>query len=313
MPKTATDTLLSGPTMGSTWQVRLDEPPADFGALHAALQAAVDEVDDQMSTWTPDSALMRFNAAPCDQWHALPDHLLAVLENGLAISALTDNAFEMNLGDATRAWGFGSTPIDITAIRTASAAARLPARQALTVDRTGGRALKSAPLSLDLSGIAKGYGVDRLHETLLTHGISRALSSIDGEVRALGIRRDGAPWSVGIDAPDAPLRGSHSVVMLDNAAIATSGDYRHFVQIRGRRLSHTMNPATRAPLVDAPASISVMAQTCMWADAMATALMVLGMDQGPRLATRQGLHALFLDRSGKAVGTGIFAEGETIS
>ena len=307
MQKTATDTLLSGPTMGTTWQVRLDEAPAALTALHTALQAAVTEVDEQMSTWKADSALMRFNTAPCDQWHPLPDSLLTVLESGLAISALTGNAFEMNLGDVTRAWGFGPAQINLQAIRTASATAPIPAAQALHLDRAAGRALKSAPLSLDLSGIAKGYGVDRLAETLRDHGITRALCAIDGEVRAIGPRGDGTPWSVGIDTPDSPVRGSHSVFMLEDSSIATSGDYRHFVEIRGKRLSHTMNPATRAPVVDPPASVSVLDQSCIHADAMATALMVLGMEQGDRLAREKGISALFIGRDGETRQTGRFA------
>lgn len=307
MRKTATDTLLSGPTMGTTWQVRLDDAPADPLPLHAALQAAVSEVDDQMSTWKADSALMRFNAAPCGEWHPLPAPLLAVLDAGLSISALTGNAFEMNLGDAVRAWGFGPARIDLDAIRAASSAPPVPAAQALQIDRPSGRALKSAPLSLDLSGIAKGYGVDRLAETLGRHGITRALCSIDGEVRAIGSRGDATAWSVGIDAPDSPMRGSHSVLMLADMSVATSGDYRHFVEIRGTRLSHTMNPATRAPLLNAPASVTVMAESCMQADAMATALMVLGMESGERWARRHGISALYMSRNGETLRTGHFA------
>lgn len=307
MRKTATDTLLSGATMGTTWQVRLDDAPHEFETIRAALQSAVAEVDGQMSTWKADSALMRFNDAPCGQWHSLPDNLLSVLEAGLAISALTGNAFEMNLGDATRAWGFGPAQIDLQVIRAASNLPPIAAAQALRLDRAAGRALKSSPLSLDLCGIAKGYGVDRLAETLRAHGITRALCSIDGEVRALGIRRDGTPWSVGIDTPDSPLRGNHSVVMLEDASLATSGDYRHFLEIRGKRLSHTMNPATRAPLLDAPASVTVMAQSCMHADAMATALVVLGLERGERFAREQGIAALFIGRDGETRQTGHFA------
>jgi len=306
MPKTATDTVLAGPTMGSMWQVRLEEAPADPAALQAALQAAVDEVDGQMSTWKADSALMRFNAAACGQWHPLPDPLLAVLEVGLSISGLTGNAFEMNMGAAVRAWGFGPDAIDLAAIRAASAAEPVAAAAALRVDRGAGLAWKSAPLSLDLSGIAKGYGVDRLAETLADHGIARALCSIDGEVRALAARADGTPWSVGIDSPDSPLRGSHSVLMLEDMAVATSGDYRHYVEIRGRRLSHTMDPATRAPLVDAPASVTVLARACVAADAMATALMVMGMDRGADWARGQGLNAVLIGRDGRMLGTGLF-------
>lgn len=313
MPKTAIDpapVALSGRTMGTGWSVLIDVSvtAAVRSTLHAELQRAVDEVDHQMSTWRPDSALMRFNAMPVDQWFALPHHLLTVLEAGLAISARTGGAFEMNLGDAVRAWGFGPDAIDLANIGAARAAPPISATSVLEIDRDAGLARKGAPLSLDLSGIAKGYGVDRLAETLMHHAISHALCAIDGEVRAIGTRADGTPWAIGVDAPDSPLRGGHSVVALEDASVATSGDYRHFLTIRGTRLSHTMNPATRTPMVGAPASVTVLDQSCMMADAMATALMVLGVDRGTRLARSQGQSALFLTRSGEATGTGLFSD-----
>jgi thiamine biosynthesis lipoprotein len=296
--------------MGTGWSVLIDAPitAATRSTLHAELQRAVDEVDHQMSTWRPDSALMRFNAAPVDQWVALPHHLLTVLDAGLAVSARTGGAFEMNLGDAVRAWGFGPDAINFANISVARAAPPISATSVLELDRVAGLARKGAPLSLDLSGIAKGYGVDRLAETLIRHAIPHALCAIDGEVRAIGTRADGTPWSVGVDAPDSPLRGGHSVIALENASAATSGDYRHFLTIHGTRLSHTMNPATRAPMVGVPASVTVLGQSCMMADAMATALMVLGVDRGTRLARLQGQSTLFLTRSGEATGTGLFSD-----
>jgi thiamine biosynthesis lipoprotein len=229
---------LSGPTMGTSWDVRVDDPlpDQDRAQLHAALQAGVDEVDAQMSTWKPDSALMRLNAAPLDVWLPLPRALLTVLEAGLAISVATDGAFEMNMGAAVRAWGFGPDPIDLPAIRAASAAPRVRATEALQIDAANGLARKTAPLSLDLCGIAKGYGVDRLAETARANGIAHALCSIDGEVRALGARLEGEAWAVGVDAPDKAGRGSYSVIALSDAAVATSGNYRHFIDIRAYAL-----------------------------------------------------------------------------
>lgn len=298
--------------MGTTWQVLVDDPMPDQARAErrAALQAAVDEVDAQMSTWKPDSALMSLNAAPLDVWIPLPRALLTVLEAGLAISAATDGAFEMNMGAAVRAWGFGPDPIDLSAIRAASAAPRIRATEALQIDTAMGLARKTAPLSLDLSGIAKGYGVDRLAEAARAHGIAHALCSIDGEVRALGPRLDGGPWAVGVDAPDNAGLGSHSVIALSDAAVATSGNYRHFIDIRGTRLAHTMDPRTAAPVVGSPASVTVLGQSCMMADAMATALMVLGLEKGRALAKAKGIDSLFLVPSGQRVvasGTGIFA------
>ncbi|AWB48841.1 thiamine biosynthesis protein ApbE [Gemmobacter aquarius] len=313
MPKTATDTAqtrLNGATMGTEWSVLVHAPlsTSSHAALQTDLQRTVDEVDNQMSTWKPDSALMRFNAAPVEVWHAMPKHLLQVLQTGLAISAISKGAFEMNLGDAVRAWGFSSDAIDLAAIRSASAAPRVPALAALDLDLPAGLARKTAPLALDLSGIAKGYGVDRLAETVVAYGIAHALCAIDGEVRAVGTRADGAPWSVGIDAPDSGLRGSHSVIALANAAVATSGDYRHFLTIRNTRLSHTMDPSTRAPVIEAPASVTVLGQSCVFADAMATALMVTGRTRARRLAVDQGISALLLERSGELLCTGLFKD-----
>lgn len=314
MPKTATDPglgVLTGATMGTAWQVRVDDPlsQAELEALSRALQAAVDEVDSQMSTWKADSDLMRFNAAELGVWIALPAALMEVLQAGLAVSELTDGAFEMNVGEAVRAWGFGPERIALEAIRAASAALRVRAVDALRLDRAAGLACKTAALTLDLSGIAKGYGVDRLAETLMHRGVAHALCAIDGEVRAIGARATGAPWAIGIDAPDGVVRGDHSVILLADAAVATSGDYRHYVTVAERRLSHTMNPLTRAPMVGVPASVTVMGQSCMMADAMATALMVLGPQDGLRIAAREGIHALILRREAhglQASATGLF-------
>lgn len=311
MPKTSTDPPLvfGGPTMGTRWSVLIDDAMADT-SFEAVFQTAVDEVDAQMSTWKPDSDLMRLNAAPLGGWVPLPDRLLIVLEAGLAISCQTGGAFEMNVGDAVRAWGFGPDPIDLNAIRAASAAPRVPARKALELDKRNGRARKLAPLTLDLSGIAKGYGVDRLAETAGDLGLTSVLCSIDGEVRAIGTRRTGRSWAVGIDTPDDMTMHRHSTLALEDMAVATSGDYRHFVTVGRAKLSHTMDPRRGAPLVAAPASVTVLSRSCMLADAMATALMVMGDKKGPVFAGDHAISALFLLRSpGKtiSVGTNAFA------
>lgn len=311
MPKTPTDRALAlgGPTMGTRWSVLIDDTVTD-PTLQSRFQAAVDEADAQMSTWKPDSDLMRLNAAPLDLWVPLPERLLIVLEAGLAISRQTGGAFEMNIGDAVRAWGFGPSPIDLQAIRAASAALRIPASAALELDQANGRARKSAPLALDLSGIAKGYGVDRLAETARDLGVAHALCTIDGEVRALGTRQNGRLWAVGIETPDSTATGQHSILELEDSAVATSGDYRHFLTMRTTRLSHTMDPQRGAPLVAAPASVTVLSRSCMMADAMATALMVMGDGPGVVFATDHAISALFLNRTASgptAIGTGTFA------
>ena len=296
-----------GPTMGTRWSVTFDGTPDP--ALQTALQQAVQDVDNQMSTWADTSDLMRLNAAPLDTWVAVPKHLMNVLVAGLEISTTTKGAFEMNVGDAVRAWGFGPSQIDIDEIRLASRTRRVPAVEALELDQVNLRARKSAPLALDLSGIAKGYGVDCLTDVLKGFHINNALCAIDGELRAVANQADGTPWSVAIEAPDAENRAAHSMLTLAEGAIATSGDYRHFVEVKGSRLSHTIDPRRGSPMVDAPASVSVMANTCLMADAMATALMVMGVEAGLAFAKNNQMSGLFLVRQSdgfRDVGTGIF-------
>lgn len=158
---------------------------------------------------------------------------------------------------------------------------------------------KLAPITLDLNGIAKGYGVDRLTEILRSFGISSGLVGVDGEMRALGLRPDGSPWSIAVEAPDYGRRATHSVLALQDAAVATSGDYRHWINVNDYRLSHTMDPRRGAPLMEPPASVTVVTRTCAEADAWATALMVLGPKTGAILARRLRFNALFLLRAGE--------------
>jgi FAD:protein FMN transferase len=309
MLKMSTDqarVALNGPTMGTRWSA-LFFAATDFDTdpIRAALQAAVDEVDAQMSTWKPDSALMQLNAAPVGDWILVPRHLGQVLRLGLEIGHSSGGAFDIGMGNAVTAWGFGPEAASAAHIRAAMAAPHRPAHEVLELD--GLRVRKSEPVALDLNGIAKGYGVDRLSEILREYGISDALVGIDGEMRAHGLRPDGEAWNIAVEAPDTKHRSAHSILALQDAAVATSGDYRHWVEVQGRRLSHTMDPNRGAPLIASPASVSVVAQSCAQADAWATALMVLGPEKGACLAEKHGLDVLFLlrDDDGSARGVGV--------
>lgn len=290
--------------MATHWSAVLPaSADCDRDALRAALQQAVDEVDAQMSLWKPESALMRLNRAEPGVWVDLPERILAVLELGLAVGRASGGAFDIGLGDAVCAWGFGPGPADPARIRAALSAPRRPAHDLVELDLAGRRARKHAPLTLDLNGIAKGHGVDRLAETLRAAGIAQALVGIDGEMRALGTRPGAAGWHVAIEAPDPARRAALSMLVLADAAVATSGDYRHRLRARdpdgaalGRWVSHTIDPRRGVPLADPPASVTVLAPSCALADAWATALMVLGPGAGAGHARAQGLDALFLLR-----------------
>lgn len=298
MLKMSTDLMrhaLNGPTMGTRWSALFFTAPGfDPAPVQAALQASVDAVDGQMSTWNSDSDLMRLNAAPVGIWFAVPPQLLRVLELGVEIGRASGGAFDMGMGDAVAAWGFGPEAATPDRIRKAMAQQRIPAYEAMALDGTVRKVCKKRSIALDLNGIAKGYGVDQLADVLRGFGITSGLVGIDGEMRAFGLRPDASPWTIAIEAPDPERRAPHSMLELEDAAVATSGDYRHWVEVGDKRLSHSMDPRKGAPVIGSPASVTVIAQSCAEADAWATALMVLGPEAGAVFAQKHGLSALFL-------------------
>lgn len=285
--------------MGTRWSVSLDAATTvDLTALHQDLAAAVDQVDNQMSPWKPNSDLVRLNRAPLNTWVDLPAEMLEVLDCALDVQRLSGGAFDAGVGALVDAWGFGAardTP-DASAIKTAQEASLRDGKERLELDRTAGRATKRAPLQLDLCGIAKGYAVDRMAAVLKRHGVQHALVSLDGELRAVGNQANQTPWTVAIEQPDIGRRAVRGVIEIADLAVATSGDYRHFLKVGDAHLAHTMDARRGAPVNNAVASVTVLASTCMQADAWATALLVAGPSEGLSMAQRMGLEALFMLR-----------------
>lgn len=293
---------LSGKTMGTRYSaVFFAAAGVDESAIGAALFAAADKVDRQMSTWKPDSDLSRLNALPAQQWFDVPEELLAVLDAALYVGVQSDGAFDIGIGDLVNAWGFGPAGPRPDA-RQASAleqGAYQPASDVLEIDLGQRRVRKSTSITLDLSGIAKGYGVDALAGCLDSFGITRYLVGIDGEMRAKGHKPDGQAWAVAIERPVRHVREVMGVMELVDAAIATSGDYRHWIEVDGRQLGHTMSPLERQPVRNRLAAVTVVMPSCMLADAWATALLVLGEDAGVEMAQKRGMDALFVLRDGE--------------
>jgi len=310
MPKTFTRIALNGPVMGTRWSAVFYSTDSDHSALQAALGDAVARVDAQMSTWQPDSDLMRFNRAPVGDWFAVQTEFLEVVQLGLAIGQASGGAFDIGMGDAVQAWGFGPAAPDRAAIIAAMAEQRRPAPQVIAVDEVTRQIKKRSAIALDLNGIAKGYAVDRMVAVLQQFGIAAGLCGLDGELRGFGLQPDGRPWRVAVERPDIGQRAAEAMLELHDASVATSGDYRHWVDVGDRRLSHTMDPLKGGPLPNSPASVTVLAETCAEADAWATAMMVLGPEAGSKLALRHGLSVLFLTRTVdgfQQAGVGAFA------
>ena len=291
---------LNGPAMGTRWSA-IAYPPNGIepAALQAALAAACDLVDTQMSTWKPRSDLMRLNAAPVGHWHAIPDALANVLALGEGVRQQSAGRFDMAVLDATNAWGFG--PSGETGDQTRIGNPRFKSH--LELDMRGLRARRLAPVSFDLSGIAKGFAVDLMARCMEDHGVANYLVSIDGELQAGGYRGDGQPWSIALEAPVADKREIVSRILLHNGSLATSGNYRHRRLVAGRWLSHTMDPGKGQPVENGLLSVTVRAPDCVLADAWATALMVAGETDAPRLCAANGLDAILITASADGFAT----------
>ena len=314
MSKTATETnaaplarlTLSGPAMGARWSATVFVPEGfDAAALRRALADEVEAVEAEASNWRPTSAVERLNRAPIGAWVAVPAGLFAVLEAALSIGDLSGGAFDVGVGDLVRAHGFGGGTRTPDAARIAAVAGRrsFEPPKTLQLDPVGRRARRLAPLTLDLAGIAKGHGVDRMADVVASFGAAAFLVGIDGEMRAAGRKPDGRPWAVGQERPDRDGRALAGILELVDMAVATSGDYRRVHRIGDRDVGHTMDPRTGAPLVGDVAQVTVLAASCMVADAWATALMVAGLDAGEALARRHGLGAILVGRDGETRST----------
>lgn len=290
---------LNGETMGTRYTaVFYAAAPNDTAAIGASLFAAVDKVDQQMSTWKQASDLSCLNAAAPDTWVSVPEEMILVLETGVRIGQQSGGAFDIGVGELVNSWGFGPSRPSPSSPAALPATAPRPAGAILEFDQARGRVRKRAPMAIDLSGIAKGYGVDLLAQCLDGWGITSYLVGIDGEMRARGCKPDAAPWTVAIEKPAYGVREVAGVMELQDTAIATSGDYRRWIDIAGKRYAHTMHPALQQPVSNRLAAVTVLAPTCMLADAWATALLVLGEHEGPALARQRGMDALFVLRDG---------------
>lgn len=307
---------LRGLSMGTAWSVKLVAPVSALIGLERGIQAMLDEVVAQMSTWEADSDISRYNRAAAGSAHVLPAPFAEVLHAALALAADTDGAYDPTIGPLADLWGFGPAG---TRTRAPAAAPLAQARE-----RVDWRRLHFDPLArvlsqpggayLDFSSIAKGYGVDRVADWLLAHGVADCLVEVGGELRAHGRKPDGSAWRIAVEQPGREDEAA-AVIALDNLSIATSGDYRRYFEPSSfehtggersgaptggaRRYSHTLDPRTGAPIDNAVASVTVVHERCMHADALATALTVLGARAGLAYANRRQLAALFVLREGE--------------
>lgn len=283
-----------GNTMGTYYQVTA-RCPGDVGVL---IDAELEAVNGEMSTYLPDSTLSRFNRSPPGQWFSVSRELAAVVDAALTLSRQSDGAFDVTVGPLVNLWGFGPAEAD---------GVPPPAAVAETLSRIGYRLLevrknppalrKQAEIYVDLSAIAKGHGVDRVAARLADAGCDAMLVDVGGEVKGVGPSPSGRPWRIGIEVPDPRTRGEvQRVVRLQDGAVATSGDYRNFREVDGRRYSHTLDPRTGYPVEHGLAAATVLHPSAMWADGYATVLNVLGPEAGLAFAEAHALAVLLVVR-----------------
>lgn len=294
--------VLTGATMGTTWNVKAVPGPAGPGpeAVRQLVNKALDEVDAAMSTYRPDSAVSRFNSSESTGWVEVPAPLAALVAESLRIGAETDGAFDITVAPAVRLWGFGSgtprqrppTEAEIDEVKSRTGLRHLAVR----LDPPALR--KDIPsLALDVDSIAPGYAVDLVASRLAAAGLDRCMIEIGGEVRVHGRNADGQPWRIGVEQPMEGARSVARVLHLEDGAVSTSGDYRDFFEFERIRYSHTIDPRTASPVRHGLASVTVIRPTAVEADGLATALSVLGPHEGYELAERMGWAVLFVERT----------------
>lgn len=287
-----------GETMGTYYSIAIDgADESQESEIRAKVDECLAEVNRQMSTWDPDSEISRFNQSDSTDWFSVSSEFAKVVEESLRIHRLTEGAFDPTVSPLVDLWGFGSKQPE----RLPSDEEIAAAKQQVGMERIEVRMMppairkNKAGVALNLSAIAKGYGVDQVASLLASLGFPSHIVDIGGENRAGGLKSTGMKWRVGIESPLDSAEGPHRVVELVNLSVATSGDYRNFFEFQGVRYSHVINPLTGKPVEQPPASITVLSESCMTADAIATALMVMGTERGLTFSQKHGLSVLFLD------------------
>lgn len=292
---------ITGPTMGSTYTIKYVQSAGvpEPQALKAEVDAYLATFDQEVSTYRDDSAIERFNQAEAGTCQAMPQSVLDLVAYGHTLNEQSDGAFDLTLEPLLDLWGFGPRGQALRVPSTESLASTL-ARIGMQYLRIEGDQLcKDAAVQVDFNAIAAGYAVDRLTQLLQARGITHLMVEATGELKAIGHKPGGAPWRIGIEAPQADKRVAQRIIALDGYGVSTSGDYRNYFEENGHRYSHTLDPQTGAPITHSLAAVTVVTPLALHADGLSTLLMVLGPERGLAYAKQANLAALFVVRDGE--------------
>lgn len=295
---------ITGFTMGTTYSIKIINDSAsnlDSQIIKYKIDSVLIDVNQQMSTYIDDSEISLFNIRLDNDWQNISNEFYYVLKKSLLVSKITNGAFDITVGPLMDLWGFGNSnqndwepPSDDNVSKNLLSIGF----KNIEIDSNSIRKLNSNTI-IDLNAIAKGFGVDVVFELLNGLGFKHILVEIGGEIRCSGKNQNGENWRVGIDKPIfdiLPGTDLQELISLNNCALATSGDYRNYFYYNDLLYSHTINPITGYPVENGIASASVIASNCMLADALATALMVMGVDGLQIIEKLEGVDALIVER-----------------
>mgnify|MGYP000406867432 CR=1 FL=1 len=291
---------LSGETMGTTFNVTAIGEDLDETALAASVEETLAAVNAKMSNWDPNSEVSTFSASTSTDPVAVSDEFALVLAAANDVHDKTDGAFDVTLGPLIELWGFGprkpEDPVPSDA-EIEAALAGVGQKRLLTLDAEAGTLAKSEPrVGINLSAIAKGYGIDAVAKTLRDAGIENYLVEIGGDLVSKGQNDKGETWQIGIEKPQAGSQSLQLIVSLDDRGMASSGDYKNYFEQDGVRYSHIIDPTTGRPITHRTTSVTVLAENAMMADAWATAMLALGQEKGMQLAEEHKLAVYFISR-----------------
>ncbi|MGJ7458313.1 FAD:protein FMN transferase [Halomonas sp. MA07-2] len=296
-----------GAVFGSFYQVTIADPltQGQARALEEGILEVLEAVDLSMSTYIDDSELSAFNQLPVGEWQPLSDELMEVLAISQAVADQSDGAFDVTVGGLVNLWSFGAEarPREIPDNERLAERLEIIGVDALELDPDGLQARRTRDVFIDLGGVAKGHATDRVAAFLDREGVAHYLVNLGGDLIARGYRdaSEGADgeaerWRIGVEAPLDDRQEAQYVLPIGDISLATSGDYRNYFEEEGQRFSHTLDPRSGWPITHRLASVSVLHPSNAWADAWATALMVLGEEEGMALAREQELSVLMIVR-----------------
>ncbi|UYF99931.1 MULTISPECIES: FAD:protein FMN transferase [unclassified Halomonas] len=291
---------LEGGIFGTFYQVTIADPltQGEAQSLEEGILAELEDVDQAMSTYRDDSELIAFNDAPLDEWQPLSNELIEVMAISQSVAEASNGAFDITVGELVNLWSFGpeARPQEIPSDQELEERLARIGFDAVEVDTQKMQARRVRDVFVDLSGVAKGHATDRVAAYLDKQGIDNYLVNLGGDLIARGHRvaAEQEPWRIGIEVPRDGRPQAQHIIPLETLSVATSGDYRNYFEVDGQRYAHTLDPRTGRPVTHSLASVSVFHPSNAWADAWATALLVVGEEVGMQMAVDNDLSVLML-------------------